>query len=361
MVDNIKIWVKLSGKQQDYGNAQKKGNNSKYERHYKIPSPHVNGKPLDMSVNYYPSTNHSTLEINGSWRKWYLGAGTSRDLSHKNYVRCIKAIAKQISVPVENLRNADIKKVEVGVGLRFKKNMDGVINGFVFFNNFDPIYQYGRESVKFSGSHYSVAFYDKSSQIMKEKERQKKGEEQLQARKGLYPKQKRKPITELAKKINKNNFLLRYEVRVTELNACPPEFMTKDAEGEKICMIKTPKDISENWDSILNGLDKIFCSVTFSTYNLNAGLNFLNNKGITEFEMYEPFLAAASVGGVRNYLSLLKRLNSNHRKKHLKKRIKLLENPPKDLKPFLKACKNKTELLYTVKDERISKLKKKVL
>lgn len=364
MIDFIKIWITHPGKRETYAEAKQKGNNNRYQRHFKINSlKKVRNCPLDMKVNYFPKTDHSVIEVSGSWRKWYLGAQTSRDLTFTSLNDCIEAIALKIGLPSVKIRSARVINIELGFGMRFRENMEGIINGFISFNNFDPVYDYNRESVKFkeASSSYSVAFYDKFKQIMNLAEKREKEIEINNIRKGVYPITKRNSRKLLAEKMNKNNFSLRYEVRITNLKGCPPELFIKNNEKRKRqCMIVTPNSILENWDAILDGLNKIFCSVHFSSYNLDVGLNYLDGKGLKDLTIYESHLAAIAVGGVRSYTQLLlKRLNSNHRKENIKKRIEQLNNPPEELKIALQACRNKERELFYAKDKRIEELRKR--
>lgn len=361
MIDKVTIWARHEGKLDAYGEAKRKGNKNTLVRHFEIPSPNVNGKPLGMDVEYYPKYKRSVLVITGSWRKWYLGGGSSRDLNYERLNDCIGAIAEKIGLPTEVIANAEIKKVELGFGMRFRENMEGIINGFVFFNNFDPIYEYNRESVRFKGTSYSVVFYDKFIQLMNEFEKRVKEEEKEIKRNGIFVDMNRKSKKLLAEKMTKNNFSLRYEVSVTNMDGCPPEFKgTKDKNGKCENIISTPNDILKNWDKILDGLDKVFGKVQFSAYNLNVGLEYLNGKNLKELYEYNLHLAAIAVGGTRNYLQLLMRkLNDKHRNENIEKIIKRLNNPPEELKKALRACKNKEMELYEAKAKRIADLRKR--
>lgn len=360
MIDKVTIMFSHDGKREDYGEAKRKGN-KKNERYYEIPSPNASGKPLGLYVMDDPKKDGSILEIKGSWRKWYLTDGTSRDLNYTRLNDCIGAIALKISLPPEKILNAKIKKVELGFGMRFRENMEGIINGFVFFNNFDPIYEYNRESVRFKGTSYSVVFYDKFVQLMNEFEKRVKEEEKEAKRKGIFVDMNRKSKKLLAEKMNKNNFSLRYEVSVTNMGGCPPEFKgAKDKNGKRENIIATPNDILKNWDKILDGLAKVFGKVQFSGYNLNVGLEYLNGKNLKELYEYNLHLAAIAVGGTRNYLQLLMRkLNDKHRNENVEKIMERLNDPPVELKNALQSCRNKEKELYDAKDKRIADLRKR--
>lgn len=358
MIDYGNNILEHKGRINEYGEAIQGKNSGKYVRYFEIPSPHPSGKPLDMEVDYYPSNDRSVLQIKGSWRKWYLGAGTTRDLTYMDTVNCIGAIAQKTGLPVELILRSRFVTVEIGLGLRFRENMEGIIDGFVYFKGFDIVYEYGRESVKFKGSSYSVSAYDKFAQLMSDFERRTKEVEKLQKRKGVFPYPKRLPKTRLAEKLSKKNFSLRFEVRVSNLKDCPPEFTDRNTDrNSRKVFIRTPEKILENWDLLLLGLQEIFYNVQYCSYNLQVGRNYLEKKGVKDLAKYELHLAAISVGGVRNYVQLhLKMLKGNHRNENIEKRIELLNNPPEDLKKALRQCRSKEQLLFKTFNETIDRM-----
>lgn len=348
MIDYGNNILEHKGRKEEYGKTIRGRNSGKYVRYFEIPSPHPSGKPLDMEVDYYANNDRSVVQIKGSWRKWYLGAGTTRDLTYMDTINCVRAIAQKIDLPFERVMRSRFVNVEIGIGLRFWENMGGIVDGFTFFNGFDPVYEYGRESIRFKGTAYSFVIYDKWSQLMNEAEKREKKVENNAKRKGTFPTTNRLSKKRLSAKMNRDNFSLRVEVNVSNLRDCPPEFTDRNKNrDEREVWVKTPEQILQNWDGILTGLKKIFYNVQFCPYNLHLGRGYLKGKGLTELAMYEIHLAAIAAGGVRNYIQLhVKMLDGKHRKGNIEKRMKVLSNPPKELKKALKECRNKEELLF---------------
>ena len=347
MIDNIKLRLSHSGRREGYGVAKQMGNSSKFVRKFEIPPVNVKGIPLKMEVSYYPNREMTVMDILGSWRKWYFGNGSTKDLKKSDFEDCIIRIAELLSISEKKIRNAKVLKVELGYSIRFRENMGGVINGFVYYKGFDPIYEYGRKSIKFLGKAYNVSLYDKFSEIMDAKDREEREIEKLERKRGIYE-NNRKSKSLLAEKLNRNNFSLRFEVGVRDLEHAPPEILDK---------INSPFMILENWNCILKGLDRIFDKVSFAEYNLNVGLNFLEEKGIKELNMYKTHITAIAVGGVGNYMRLLVgKLKSNHRSKNVSNKLNILNSPPPELGLKLRACRLKADLLRKTKKERVEML-----
>ncbi|MBL1280684.1 MAG: hypothetical protein COA33_010440 [Fluviicola sp.] len=367
MFDNTEIRFSLKGRIREFGSAKNRGRGV-FEVESFLPPLILDGvllnierrtHPLWLKTFYNPKIDETVVDIYGSWRKWYLGAGTTRDLFFKDAIHCIEAIAQKIGVPTDKVKYAKIIKVELGMSLRFWENMGGIIDGLVYYKGFERDFEHERESVRFGSSDYSIVFYDKHSQLMSVSEKELKKKEKAEARKkGEYVKNRRSKKL-LAKKLNDNSFSLRFEVRVTKVEGCPPEFAKGTGKNREV-LIKTPADILENWDTLLDGLNTIFCNVQFSEYNLNVGVEFLKDKGVTELSMYESHITAMAVGGANNYVQILMRqLDSGHRNKNIKNRIAILNSPPPELKKALKSCRNKKKLLFETKDKRIEELRKR--
>lgn len=347
MIDNIKLRFSHTERRNNYGVAKQMGNSSKLVRKFEIPSINGKGSPLKMEVSYYQNRDLTVIDILGSWRKWYFGNGSTRDLQKSEFADCITLITERLSISEKKIRNAKVLKVELGYSIRFRENMGGVINGFVYYKGFDPIYEYGRKSIKFLGKAYSVSLYDKFSEIMTAKDREEREIERLERKRGIYEND-RKSKSLLAEKLNKNNFSLRFEVGVRDLEHAPPEISGK---------INSPFQIIENWNAILKGLDRIFDKVHFAEYNLNVGLDFLEEKGIKELNMYKTHITAIAVGGVGNYMRLLVgRLKSNHRSKNINNELNILNSPPPELGLKLRACRLKSDLLRVTKKKRVEML-----
>ena len=260
---------------------------------------------------------------------------------------------RAIPIPKEKILKGKFDNIELGICLRFRENMDGIINGFVYHKGFPKAYEYFGESVTYKADAYSVSYYDKISEIFNKKEKALKENRNREFWKNGITEKKKQSKKRLAEKIKKNNFLLRFEVRVNKPSGCPPEFL-EYKNGVKTVLISTPEDLLNNWDTILTGLIVIFEETKFSEYNLNAGINFLENKGLKELYLYETHIVASLLGGVDNYTQkLLGCLKNNHRDKNIRKKIEMLNSPPMELKEALKDCRNKKDVLYKAKDDKI--------
>lgn len=347
MIDNIKLRLSHSGIRDGYGLAKRLGNSSRLVRRFEIPSINTSGSPLSMEVSFYSNRDETVIDILGSWRKWYFGSVSTRDLKRNDFEECLKCIAESVNLPTNNFWNSKILKIELGYSIRFRENMGGIVNGFVYYKGFDPVYEYGRKSIKFNGEAYSVSLYDKFSEIMVARDREDREIDKLNRKRGIFINERKSKIP-LAEKLNKNNFSLRFEVGVRDLEHAPPELFGK---------INSPFQIRENWNEILFGLEKVFDKISFAEYNLNVGLEFLDNKGIKELNMYKTHVTAIAVGGVGNYIRLLVgRLKSNHRSENIRNELNILNSPPPELGQKLKDCRFKTELLEKRKKKRVETL-----
>ncbi len=171
-----------------------------------------------------------TLSIQGSIRKWFYGVRSSQDFTKKKFSKCINDLANLIGIKENEIWRGKITKIETGITLRLKDKHRGMIHDIFKYKNarkntFSDI------GVEFKSANYDVIFYDLVERIFN---------------KGSKGKGKNKKSTK--KKINKNNFLFRYEIQSHKVSG------TKMFQDK----LNTVYNIERNWDYIgKNLLDTI--------------------------------------------------------------------------------------------------------
>ena len=160
--------------------------------------------------------NTGAIKIRGSLRKWFFGARSLIDFTHKTFYLAIIKLAHRLEIPPDKLLNARISSFEFGKNI-FINSSPGLIFPCLVKHNRLKKDTFGNnnEGVKFRGENYSLSLYDKVKEM-----------------------KKRGNINSiLASKIN----IIRYELKINKTSALP----------SKIGDIQTIYDIRKNWNRLI--------------------------------------------------------------------------------------------------------------
>lgn len=198
----------------------------------------VYAKPKGLSGN--PNANiRNELIIHRNLRKEIYGEARADDLNYGKFKKAIDKYSSMFGIEESRMLKARVTKIELGVTLRLKKNMEAIIPCFVSCQNLPEKVMYGNTGVSFIGENYSVSFYDKLKRILDNKETLKN--------------QKRRSINE--PKLRKNYFWLRYEIKIEKVSGF--NF------GNYKESISTIKKVLDNWNLHADMLYKMIGNVEF--------------------------------------------------------------------------------------------------
>lgn len=181
----------------------------------------------------------SELIIHRNIRKDRLGEGKVEDISYNGFVNTINKYARDFKIERKKMWSARVTKVELGVTLRLKENMKGILSCFQTFKDLPEKNIYSDNGISFIGSNYSVSFYDKIERMDNNNE--------------LFPKSKNKK--KLKAKITENNYFLRLELKVEKVSG----FYKQNFRGK----LKHLIDIKNNWDHLLKSIAKLYFDIGY--------------------------------------------------------------------------------------------------
>jgi len=245
----------------------------------------VYAKPKGLSGN--PNANiRNELIVHRNFRKdFYREAGID-DLDYEKFKDVIFKYATMFQIDEGRMLKARVTKIELGVTLRFKSDMEAIIPCFVSCDNLPEKVVYGNTGVTFIGGNYSVSFYDKLKRMLDSGD--------------IMRNQRRRAIHEPM--IRKNNFWLRYEVKIEKVSGF--NF------GNYKDSMNTLKRILDNWNSLGDMLYKMYENVEFVDFlspaieidikgksygALDKLLIFTGIKTIREKEFFTQFIPLLNV------------------------------------------------------------------
>jgi len=248
------------------------------------------------------------LRIDGNLRKWYYGINSSRDLSKKAFIDCIKILAEKIEMEENKLWNAKVTKLETGVTLKLKKKHRGIVNCIFDYKAFHKN-TFGETGVEFKSENYDVIFYDHLRRVYNQKEK----------------------LERTYKKLAKNNFLFRYEIQSHKVSG------TDMFKGKLDTLLR----LKSNWKYIGENLLKTLNTVTF--VNIVSPEIYSGIKGGTKKQMskYLIYKGIKSIG-IENFRILVEQMNPKKRSKYKKDFLNLYEQ-------FLDIEKENYEVIFTQK------------
>lgn len=126
--------------------------------------------PDNHTENYLkitpPREDCSTLKIEGSIRKWYLG-NTIEDLSKPEYKEALGMVFDLLNIPHETMAHFSISRIEIGLNIPIKTSCYDVEKAIIGFkSNCYKDKSTRGEGVKFKSKHFSIKLYNKVYEII---------------------------------------------------------------------------------------------------------------------------------------------------------------------------------------------------
>ena len=179
------------------------------------------------------------LTIHRNIRKDWFGEGSSKDLGSKNFVGVIKKYADLFGVEEKKIWNARVTKVELGVTLKLSSKMKGILSCFDSFKGITEKNIYGENGIGFIGENFSISIYDKLIRLIDNNE--------------IFKKSKNKK--RLLKKISKNHYFLRFELKIEKVSG----FYRSDFKNR----INHLKEIRDNWNFLGKAVLKLYSDINY--------------------------------------------------------------------------------------------------
>jgi hypothetical protein len=236
----------------------------KYIR-YKIPKK----LPQEEDIKYEIRTE---LIIHRNIRKDRLGDGRIADISYIGFAKTINKYAQQFKIQEKKMWSARVTKIELGVTLRLKENMKGILSCFQSFKDLPEKNIYSDNGISFIGTNYSVSFYDKIERMDNNKE--------------LFPNSKNKK--KLKAKMTENNYFLRLELKVEKVSG----FYKQNFKGK----LKHLVDIKNNWDYLCLSIAKLYYDVGFIDVLSLESRDSINGEERTPMNNYLKFKGIQLIG-----------------------------------------------------------------
>ena len=196
------------------------------------------------SPKKFPNNNYlirSELIIHRNIRKDRFGEGTVHDLSYLGFLKIIDKYISDFGIDEKTMWNARVTKIELGVTLKLKSRMRGVLSCFESFNGITEKHIYGDAGISFIGNNFVVTFYDKLVKMQKSKE--------------LFKNSKNR--AKLFEKVTKNNYFLRFELKIHKVSG----FNSDENLFKK--RIERLKEIRDNWNYLGKALFKMYEKVNY--------------------------------------------------------------------------------------------------
>ena len=229
-------------------------------------------KPKLERTKISSSGIRNELIIHKNMRKEAYGEGKSTDITYSKFKKEIKKISDKFGIKIDEVLKARVTQIELGVTVILKSDMQLIIPCFVAYKKLPEIITFGHTGVTFLGDNYSVSFYDKLKRILENGEALKKSE----IRKRVEP------------KLRKNNFLLRFEIKINKV--------TGFNVGNYKTKMNTPKKILDNWEDLGDLIHKMFENVEFVDF-LSPEIEVdLKGRGKTEMNKFLQFKGIQKIG-----------------------------------------------------------------
>lgn len=232
---------------------------------------------LFLSLRYDDLKNTSRLRINGSLKNWYFGENSKNNLTRKQYMECIKKIAKKIGVEIKVIIQAKITKVECGVTVKTNYHSSKFIDNFIWYKSFERIKE-KKSTLYFRGKFYDIILYDKLAEIIAKSKK-------------------------IRNNVVKNKFMssgnfFRFEVKVKKVSGINFYKQHANSVGKVI----------KNWDKILFQMQTTFKAIEY--IDINAREKEINFKklSISDYNKYLKFKGIKG-SGLLNIISELKEMN----------------------------------------------------
>lgn len=172
---------------------------------------------LEVRIIDRPEGNK--IKIEGNLRKWVYGSKSAvRDLNYRDFIYCIKLIAKRLGVEEGWIWNLELTYVEMGGNIKLPRSYERFIPSLISYPEL-TLERWTESTVYFRGAKYSLIFYDKLKQLQNTNIISAKN----------------------AEKLIRKWFILRFEIKVN----------AKSGYRKKDC-IQTFLSIKNNWGILLD-------------------------------------------------------------------------------------------------------------
>lgn len=255
---------------------------------------------LELTIKFFHGK--TTIDITNSLRKWYFGKKSMRNFNLTSYKKCLKLIAKKLSIEYEVLLNAKITILEVGINLKLSSDFSPFLMTIMHHKRLGERCILNKGTVGFDGEFLKLIFYDK----LKE----------------LYD--KTDMLLKTYKKVSEKYFFLRIEVGFKSVSGVA--FAKNNT--------RTVKDLIENWESVYDYIVSEIKNVTFFDWISPKVVEKIKFNKASEFYDWMLF-STIDEKGIGNLVSIVnKYLNrpSIHRNilKELSDRFRDLKKPSFD-------------------------------
>lgn len=301
---------------------------SKYKKNLYIKY-YVYDKPKGLSSNQNVKIGNQLI-VHRNFRKEFYGEARIDDLDYKKFKEVIYRYAAKFQIDESRMLKARVTKVEFGVTLRLKSDMEAIIPCFVSCENLPEKVMYGNTGVTFIGGNYSVSFYDKLKRILDSR--------------AMMKNQKRRAIHEPM--IRKNNFWLRYEIKIEKVSGF--NF------GNYRDSMNTLKKILDHWNTLGDMLYKMYGNVEFVDF-LSPQIEVdIKGKSYGELDKLSTFTGIKAIGEKEFFTQFIPLLNKD-RQSFYRNRYKIF------YEDFVGKSKNGySEILDKALLQKIDKLKNKI-
>lgn len=181
----------------------------------------------------------SELIIHRNIRKDRFGEGKTADLRFINFLKIIEKFIWEFNLDEKSVWNSRVTKLELGATIKLSSKMRGILSCFDSFKDLTEKNIYGDNGIAFIGENFSVSIYDKLKKMEKNEE--------------LFKSSKNKK--KLIEKVSKNNYFLRFEVKIEKVSG----FNRHSFKGK----INRLKDIRDNWNYLGTALFDMYNDISY--------------------------------------------------------------------------------------------------
>lgn len=249
--------------------AKEDSYNQKYKKYLYIKYV-VYAQPKNLPTNDYSIKNE--LIVHRNLRKDILGEGVLTDLNFSNFVKVVEGYIEKFGIANKTFWNARVTKLELGVTLKLKSKMRGILSCFDNFRGITTKHIYGNDGIAFIGENFSISIYDKLEKMWKNDE--------------LFNKSRNKK--KLKDKVSKNNYFLRLELKIEKVSG----FYRKSFDGK----IDRLKDIRDNWNYLGGALLELYSDINYLNVLSPAVEDSISGEELKPMDKFLKFKGIKAVG-----------------------------------------------------------------
>ena len=212
-----------------------------------IPNKH------DLLVSINCSTGK--VDISGNLRKWWFADRSKlRDMNIGDTRKALKLIAKRLGITFfELVTKFKYAYLELGGNVKMRPESKNIIQGIYGYPRLERM-MYRSSSVYFTGTKYSILFYDKLLEMSDNGEISKR----------CY------------KKLSKHLFVMRYELKINAISGY-----------KHYDKIKTPFDLLKNWGFIVDEWNEVIHRLI--PVDVLSKVRVIEDNSLTPNQMFEYF------------------------------------------------------------------------